>query len=107
MFKIGNGYWRAIEASQAVYAGEEPRGVSRAEGCSWYIRLVSLLLHRLHKIIKGQCGKEIITGKDPIKYVNDCIRRAEKITKAGIDLILVFDGGVLPRKLNEEETRRR
>jgi hypothetical protein len=55
---------------------------------------------RLHKIIKGPngTGKEIVTGKDPKKYINDCIKRAEKIIKAGIDLTLVFDGGVLPRK---------
>lgn len=62
---------------------------------------------RLHKIIKGPSGKEIIAGKDQRKYVNDCLRRAEKISKVGIDLILVFDGGPLPRKMKEEEYRRK
>lgn len=59
------------------------------------------MLYRLHKIIKGPSGKEIITGKDPTKYVMDCIRRVEKITKAGVKLIMVFDGTAHPRKANE------
>ena len=53
----------------------------------------------MHKIIKGPSGREIIMGKDQAKYVNDCLRRVDKISKVGIDLILVFDGGPLPRKL--------
>lgn len=85
-----------------MHAREEPIGVQGPESSSGHIRMVHQVSFRLHKIIKGPSGKEIITGKDQTKYVNDCLRRVEKISKVGIDLILVFDGGPLPRKLKEE-----
>jgi exonuclease-1 len=82
---------------------EEYRGQRAAvDTYAWYSLLRA---GRLHKIIKRRSGQEIVLGKDSKKYVMDCIHRAEKIMKAGIDLTLVFDGGVLPRKQKEEEVR--
>jgi hypothetical protein len=63
-------------------------------------KLSTLMIYRLHKIIKGTCGLEIIQGRNKTKYISDCLRRVEKISNAGIELILVFDGGVLPKKQN-------
>jgi exonuclease-1 len=83
---------------------EEYRGQRAAvDTYAWYL----FLYPRLHKIIKRRGGQEIVLGRDTKKYVMDCIHRAEKIIKAGIDLTLVFDGGVLPRKQKEEEVRLR
>jgi hypothetical protein len=55
-------------------------------------------IYRLHKIIKGQSGREIIIGQDVKKFVNDCMRRVNKIVKMEIDVIFVFDGAFLPSK---------
>ena len=48
-----------------------------------------------------------MNGKDPMKYVNDCLRRIEKLSNAGIDVIMVFDGSPPPGKANEEEARKK
>ena len=64
-------------------------------------------LHRLHKIIKGPSGRDIVNGKDQNKYVQDCLKRVDKILKAGVQILMVFDGGALPKKNKEEEMRRR
>jgi hypothetical protein len=55
--------------------------------------------NRLHKIIKGPSGKDLIFG-GPNKYsfVKECLKRIDRIQKQGVKLLLVFDGGPLPRK---------
>ena len=56
------------------------------------------LIPRLHKIIKGQAGKDIIMGKNLNKFVEECMKRIYKLQNAGLKVIMVFDGGPLPRK---------
>lgn len=63
---------------------------------------------RLHKIIKGPSGRELILGgPNRYKYVQDCLKRIAKIENLGIKVIMVFDGGPLPGKKEEEESRRK
>jgi hypothetical protein len=61
--------------------------------------MVPFLLPRLHKIIKGPSGRELILGgPNRYRYVNDCIKRINKIQSEGVKVIMVFDGGPLPGK---------
>jgi exonuclease 1 len=62
----------------------------------------------LHKIIKGPSGRELILGgPNRYRYVNDCIKRINKIQNQGVKVIMVFDGGPLPCKRGEEEYRKK
>ena len=70
--------------------------------------MVRLIPLRLHKIIKGPAGRELISdGANRYKYVHDCLKRIDKLHKAGMTVVMVFDGGPLPGKREEEEARRR
>ncbi len=56
-------------------------------------------MFRLHKIIKGPSGLALIKGgKEKFKFVRDILKRIDKIQNYGVKLVLVFDGGPLPRK---------
>lgn len=58
---------------------------------------------RLHKIIKGPSGRELILGgPNRYRYVSDCLKRIAKIQSHGVKVIMVFDGGPLPCKRGEE-----
>ena len=70
--------------------------------------MVPSLSLRLHKIIKGPSGRElIIGGPNRYRFVNDCLKRIAKIQSFGVKVIMVFDGGPLPGKKEEEEVRRK
>jgi len=61
--------------------------------------LVKLKIFRLHKIIKGPSGRDLILGgANRYRYVNDCLKRISRIQNLGIKVIMVFDGGPLPGK---------
>jgi hypothetical protein len=40
----------------------------------------------------------MIIGQGGKKYVNECMKRIDKIVKLEIDVIFVFDGAMLPSK---------
>jgi hypothetical protein len=64
--------------------------------------LVLLALLRLHKIIKGPSGLALVKGgKDKFKFVRDILKRIDKLRCCGVQPVLVFDGGPLPRKREE------
>jgi hypothetical protein len=82
-----------------------PAGTNRSHR---HLRLVPPSPPRLHKIIKGPSGRELIVGgPNRYKYVADCIKRINKLQNLGVKVIMVFDGGPLPGKREEEESRRR
>jgi hypothetical protein len=61
--------------------------------------MVIVFPSRLHKIIKGPSGRElIIGGPNRYRYVGDCIKRINKLSNLGVKVIMVFDGGPLPCK---------
>ena len=77
----------------------QPRRIPRADRSRRHLRLVPPPPLRLHKIIKGPSGRELIVGgPNRYKYVADCMKRIAKIQNLGIKVIMVFDGGPLPGK---------
>jgi hypothetical protein len=40
----------------------------------------------------------MIAGQGVKKFVNDCMKRVEKIVQFDIDVVFVFDGAKLPSK---------
>jgi exonuclease-1 len=74
----------------------EYRGKSVAvDGYSW-----------LHKGAYA-CSKELCEGRYTDRFVNYCMSRVELLRGNGVTPVIVFDGGRLPMKAEEEETRRR
>lgn len=60
----------------------------------------------LHKIMKANAGKELVKGGIyKYRFVKDCLRKIEKFRKEGLSIIMVLDGGPLPRKKDEELER--
>jgi hypothetical protein len=53
------------------------------------------------------CSKELCEGRYTDRFVNYCMSRVELLRGNGVIPIMVFDGGRLPMKAEEEETRRR
>ena len=49
----------------------------------------------------------VTTCPVPCRFVNYCISRVEVMKAAGVIPVIVFDGGRLPMKANEEESRAR
>ncbi len=73
--------------------------IQRPKSCCRYLCVVHVFLSRLHKIIKGPSGQALIKGgKDKFKFVKDILKRIDKLQSCGVQPVLVFDGGPLPRK---------
>ncbi|KAG1668814.1 hypothetical protein FOA52_004908 [Chlamydomonas sp. UWO 241] len=53
------------------------------------------------------CSREIVQGVYTDRFVRYCMSRIEMIRHHGVRPIVVFDGGRLPSKSDEEDTRRR
>eukprot|EP00884_Botryococcus_braunii_P003286 jgi/Botrbrau1/12959/Bobra.154_2s0018.2 len=53
------------------------------------------------------CSKELCEGEAPDKCVNYCMQRVELLRSSGVLPIVVFDGGRLPMKNEEESARKR
>jgi exonuclease-1 len=62
------------------------------------------LIGRLHKALYS-CAIDIIEGAKPDELVNFCMRRIEMMQRHRIRVVMVFDGGPLPMKLNIEDAR--
>lgn len=53
------------------------------------------------------CSRELCEGEYTERFVAYCMSRVELMRSNGVTPIIVFDGGRLPEKAGEEETRRR
>jgi len=51
------------------------------------------------------CSRELVEGIPTEKCTNYCIRRIELLIEAGVIPFVVFDGGALPNKAEEEAAR--
>lgn len=51
------------------------------------------------------CSRELVEGIRTDKCTNYCIRRIEALIEAGVVPYVVFDGGPLPNKKDEEDAR--
>eukprot|EP00897_Mesotaenium_endlicherianum_P003404 jgi/Mesen1/3091/ME000184S02153 len=54
-----------------------------------------------------QCSKKICEGKPPRRFARDCMERVKMLKRHGVVPIIVFDGGLLPAKAEEELKRAR
>ncbi|GAA5999053.1 hypothetical protein JCM5350_002066 [Sporobolomyces pararoseus] len=60
----------------------------------------------LHRGAYG-CAQELATGKSTISYVNYAMHRVRMLKYFGITPFIVFDGGLLPAKMETERDRER
>jgi exonuclease-1 len=51
------------------------------------------------------CARELVEGIDTDKYVVFCMSRIEMLVRHGVVPYVVFDGGPLPNKKEEEDAR--
>lgn len=51
------------------------------------------------------CSRELVEGIRTDKCTNYCVRRIDALIEAGVIPYVVFDGGPLPNKKDEEDTR--
>jgi exonuclease-1 len=51
------------------------------------------------------CARELVEGEPTDKYITYCLNRVELLLKHGIIPFIIFDGGPLPNKSDEESTR--
>jgi exonuclease-1 len=60
----------------------------------------------LHKGVYA-CSTELCLGQPTTKHIQFCINRVELLRRHGVEPVLVFDGGKLPSKDQEESNRSR
>ncbi|KAG6553134.1 hypothetical protein Mapa_005193 [Marchantia paleacea] len=60
----------------------------------------------LHKAAFS-CSKDICEGRPTDKIVQYCMHRVNLLRHHGVQPLLVFDGGVLPMKMDQEQIRAR
>ena len=53
------------------------------------------------------CSRELVEGEPTDRHVHYCMSRVALLTSVGVTPLVVFDGGRLPNKLDEERTRER
>jgi len=53
------------------------------------------------------CARELVEGEPTDKYVTYCLNRVDLLLKHGVIPYIIFDGGPLPNKSDEETTRQR
>jgi hypothetical protein len=53
------------------------------------------------------CSRELVEGEPTVRHVQYCMARIDLLIDAGAVPLVVFDGGRLPNKLDEERTRER
>ncbi|KAH7622041.1 hypothetical protein Ndes2526B_g02866 [Nannochloris sp. 'desiccata'] len=53
------------------------------------------------------CARELVEGEPTEKYVTYCLNRIDLLLNHGIIPYIIFDGGPLPNKSDEEATRQR
>ena len=60
----------------------------------------------LHRGSYG-CARELVEGEPTDGHVRYCMARVELLLAAGVRTLVVFDGGRLPNKAEEERARER
>ncbi len=60
----------------------------------------------LHKAVYA-CAMELCLGQFTTKHIQFCVARIEMLKQHGVEPLLVFDGGKLPLKDDEEGSRGR
>ncbi|KAL2622243.1 hypothetical protein R1flu_002448, partial [Riccia fluitans] len=53
------------------------------------------------------CSKDLCEGRPTDKFIHYCMNRVNLLRHHGVQPLLVFDGGVLPMKMEQEEKRAR
>lgn len=53
------------------------------------------------------CSRELVEGEPTDRHVAYCMSRIDLLTSAGVTPLVVFDGGRLPNKQDEERSRER
>lgn len=53
------------------------------------------------------CARELVEGEPSDKYINYCMSRIDLLIRNGVIPTVVFDGGRLPNKSDEERSRQR
>lgn len=53
------------------------------------------------------CARELVEGEATERHVHYCMARIDLLTGAGVTPLVVFDGGRLPNKADEERSRKR
>jgi exonuclease-1 len=59
----------------------------------------------LHRVIKSVAVMEVVRGEVTGRFVQEVMRRVERIRALGVRVVMVFDGAPLPGKLEEERAR--
>lgn len=60
----------------------------------------------LHRGSYG-CARELVEGEPTARHVHYCMGRVDLLVSSGIKPLIVFDGGRLPNKAEEERARLR
>jgi exonuclease-1 len=53
------------------------------------------------------CARELVEGEPTENYITYCLNRVDLLLKHGVIPCIIFDGGPLPNKFDEETTRQR